>query len=345
MFILHKVKNLICVFLVALIALPGFGQGIFSKQKIKNQYAAFGIGGGTSHYFGDLAPYSYAYYGIYTNVRWNGTLNYTRYLTPNIGARASFSYARIFGSDMIYASRNIDKLWQNYIRNLHFRNDIKEFAVSGIYNLRDINGKNARSRADFMPYLTAGVGFISHKPMARDVINGTSQATLGKWVSLKEYSTSGQDIVGFPKQYSGVQIVFPLSAGFRYKISEKLDFSAEVGLRVTPFDYLDDVSDGKYVDPAKLSSNITGSDRLAFRADENISSYNLESRVSQFIAIYNDPTKLNLSGNVSPSANAASVYGFSKNSFRGTARPDSYIMTQFTISYILSNSIKCPVIK
>jgi hypothetical protein len=340
MFISHKVKNLICVFLVAIIALPGFGQGIFSKQKIKNQYAAFGIGGGTSHYFGDLAPYRYAYYGIYTNVRWNGTLNYTRYLTPNIGARASFSYARIFGSDMIYSSRNIDKLWQNYIRNLHFRNDIKEFAVSGIYNLRDINGKNARSRADFMPYLTAGVGFISHKPKARGPLKGD-------WVDLHAIGTAGQGNVIGKKTYSLVQVVFPVSAGFRYKINEKWDFAAEFGLRVTPFDYLDDVGYDLYVDPVSTTWNSPDDSKIAYRADEALSSYNLASRTSQFIAIYNDPTKLNGPpvAPVAPDIQAKNIYGFAKGSYRGTARPDSYIMTQFTISYILSNSIKCPVIK
>src|SRR6218665_1865055 len=91
-------KNLFCFSLVLLITQEGFAQnGMFSKKNKMNQYSSIGIGGGSSHYFGDLSPYSTFYYGLYTNVRWNATINYTRQLSPQFGARVSFTWARILG--------------------------------------------------------------------------------------------------------------------------------------------------------------------------------------------------------------------------------------------------------
>jgi hypothetical protein len=97
---INKYYNIILV-LVMIVTTNTFAQknGLFSKKNVLNQYATVGIGGGSSHYFGDLAPYSRFYYGIYTNVRWNGSINYTRFLNANAAARISYTYARLYGDD------------------------------------------------------------------------------------------------------------------------------------------------------------------------------------------------------------------------------------------------------
>lgn len=323
--------------------------GIFSKQKLLSQYATVGVGAGTSHYFGDLAPYTYFYYGLYTNVRWNGSINYTRFLTTNAAARVSFTYARIAGDDYTYSNRNLEKLFVNNIRNLHFRNDIKEFTISGLFNLVPQEGKGAKGRSSVVPYFAIGLGFYGHNPQAkaRPTLDANGNLQESGWVSLKPYSTAGQGIPGYKKPYSLIQPVIPIGFGLRVKINEKFDFTAEASLRITPFDYLDDVGSDQYVDPNVLSANL-GSDAagLAYRGDENVTAIGLKNRVPSFLnAISRLNPSLSTTG-MSPSADAATYYGFAINSKRGGQSPlDVYIVTQFTISYILSNSIKCPPIK
>ncbi len=317
-------------------------KGLFSKQNVVNQYATVGIGGGTSHYFGDLAAYKYFYYSLYTNVRWNGSINYTRYLTPKMAARVAYSYARIYGDDFTFSQRNLDKLSEKYLRNLSFRNDISEFTLSGLYNILPQYGKGAKGRNSFMPYAALGIGIISNNPKARTPYDPATN-TFGPWESLKQYRTSGQGLPGYSKPYSSVALVMPLALGVRVKLGNNFDFTAEAGLRITPSDYLDDVGGNKEY-PSAASLNVYGplSSKLSYRADELFSASTGKSRLFNFISIAEGEFGLP-PGGLSPIDNAKDIYEYTTK--RGTLKPDSYILTQFTISYIISNNVKCPVIK
>jgi len=169
--------------IVLLATQENFAQsGIFSKKNKINQYSTVGFGGGSSHYFGDLSPYSYFYYGLITNVRWNATINYTRQLSPQIAARVGFTWARIAGDDYTFSQHNLNKFYQPFLRNLHFRNDIKEFALTGLFNLLPQYSKGPQSRSSIMPYSFIGFGFYAHNPQARDVATvnpATGAVTLG----------------------------------------------------------------------------------------------------------------------------------------------------------------------
>ncbi|WP_255069190.1 DUF6089 family protein [Lacihabitans sp. LS3-19] len=344
---IKKINNLLLIILM-IVSTNLFAQkkGLFSKKNVLNQYASVGIGGGSSHYYGDLAPYSYFYYGLYTNVRWNGTINYTRTLTSNVSARVSYTYARIYGDDNTYASKNLEKLSANYIRNMHFRNDLQEFVVSGIYNFLPQFGKGAKSRNKIMPYAAVGIGLYGHNPKARGPLtfdNTTGLPIKAKWEALRQYNTSGQGIPGSTvKSYSLVQPVMPIALGIKIKLNEKFDFSAEAGLRLTPFDYLDDVGNTSYPSKSLMVSNY-GQDaaNLSYRAGEDYSATTGDLRIQNFIQAASQQG-FSTAG-IAPSTNAEQIYPYSSK--RGSKRIDSYVLTQFTISYVLSNSIKCPVIK
>jgi hypothetical protein len=338
----------ISLFLI-MIGNASFAQnGLFSRKKVINQYATVGLGGGTSHYFGDLAPYSKAYYGIYTNVRWNASANYTRFLTNNLAARVSLSYIRLAGDDYTFAKRDISKMAANYLRNLSFRNDVKEFTVTGLYNVLPTYGKGAKGRALFMPYVGIGIGLFSHNPVAREPVTfpgGT--ATKGPWTSLRPLNTSGQGLVGSNlKQYSLVQPVVPIVLGLRFKINQNFDFTAEAGFRYTPFDYLDDVGSTSYPSLTALASSPNGGPlaaRMSYRAGEDNAANTLDDRLFLFLQAANEFGAVTGAG-TAPNNSATSVYPYS--SLRGNSiKFDSYIVTQFTISYVLSNNIKCPVIR
>lgn len=350
---LLKLRNtayslLLCFSLVLLANEENFAQsGIFSKKNKLNQFSSVGIGGGSSHYFGDLSPYSYFYYGLITNVRWNATINYTRQLSPQIAARVGFTWARIAGDDYNYSQRNLDKFYQPFLRNLHFRNDIKEFTLTGLFNLLPQYGKGQQGRSSFMPYSFIGFGFYGHNPQARDVATvdaGTGEVTIGAWTSLKDKQTSGQGINDtYPKAYSLIQPVFPVGLGLKFKLNEKFDLNLETGLRITPFDYLDDVGNTDYPNPNDLAAVSPLGAIFANRAGENFTARTGVSRVNDFtnIAI----NQLNAAGTPTPATNGTTLFGYAANSARGTSRWDTYFVSQLTISYIISSKIKCPPIK
>lgn len=340
-------RILLCFSFVFLITKENFGQGgIFSKKNKLSQYSSIGIGGGSSHYFGDLAPYGYFYYGLFTNVRWNGTINYTRQFSPQFAARVSFTWARILGDDYTFSQRNINKLHGYYLRNLHFRNDIKEFSLVGMFNLLPQSGKGQQGRNAFMPYAMLGFGFYGHSPEARYVatVNATGDVVLGDWRKLKDLQTSGQGDVNGPKPYSLLQAVFPVGLGLKMKLTDKIDLNFEGGLRITPFDYLDDVGATAYPNLASLAATSPDGAVLSNRAGEDIAGRTGESRVPLFEQIITNPPYNLAAVNPKPSTLGQNYVG-GPGVTRGSSRWDSYFVTQVTISYIIGSSIKCPPIK
>lgn len=333
--------------IVLLATQENFAQsGIFSKKNKLNQYSTVGIGGGSSHYFGDLSPYGFFYYGLITNVRWNGNINYTRQLSSQVAARVGFTWARIIGDDYTYSQRNVTKFYQPFLRNLHFRNDIKEFTLTGLFNLLPQYSKGPQGRSRFMPYTFIGFGFYAHNPQARDVASvnpGSGEVSLGAWTNLKDKQTSGQGVdPTAPKAYSLIQPVFPLGLGLKIKLNEKFDLGIEGGLRITTFDYLDDVGKSNYPDPATLATISPLGAVFANRAGEDLAARTGASRVADFENIATNI--LNVAGSPTPATNGTLLFGY-PNSARGTGRWDSYFTTQITLSYVITSQIKCPPIK
>jgi hypothetical protein len=89
-----------------------------------------------------------------------------------------------------------------------------------------------------------------------------------------------------------------------------------------------------------------GIDAAAFshRAGEYFpANYKGENRVTK---LYQAASKLGFSSAViSPSIDAEVIHPYSSTRGSQIKTIDSYILTQFTLSYVLSNNIKCPVIK
>ena len=313
---------------------------IFSNKNKMYQYSTVGIGGGSSHYFGDLSPYGTFYYGLITNVRWNGTINYTRHFTSRVAARVSFTYARIAGDDFTYAKKNLDRFYGFYMRNLHFRNDIKEFTISGIFNLLHTDAKGLKGRNLVMPYAVAGIGFYAHNPKAResatDATNGTYKG-LGNWIPLKDLETSGQGLgAPNPKPYSLVQLVVPVGLGLKIRVNQKFDINLEGGFRLTPFDYLDDVGASPYPTGLGSPEAVAFSNRYA----ENYSAVTGKSRIDDFQNIV-----VNRYGAPAGQTPFANGLGYSTGAVRGAPRWDSYFLTQITVSYVIGDGVKCPPIR
>ncbi|WP_157579204.1 DUF6089 family protein [Spirosoma montaniterrae] len=291
-------------------------------------YSTVSFGAGSSHYYGDLAGYRQVLRSTFILPRWNATLGYTRQFTPNFAARASFTYARIVGDDYTFTKHNPQAFAIQYARNLHFRNDLKEFAVTGLYNFV-ADGRDSRVRAKLTPYLFGGVALVAHSPEARTPAppnNGDYEAQ--KWVKLQPLHTEGQSQPGRDKPYSLVTIAIPVGIGARYRINDDFNVGFEIGYRYSFSDYLDDVGGSPYPDPATLQGvGVLMSDR---RFERNAARYkNATDRYTVAQELFTaDPTPFQ-----------TTVRGAD-----GILR-DGYILTNISIQYVIPGKIKCPPIR
>lgn len=331
-------KNKIYFITIAIAFLhTSFAFGQFSDlfKKSKDSYSTVGIGGGSSHYFGDLSPYPTFYYALYSNVRWNGTINYQIHLNPRFSARAAFTYARIFANDATYGwsfSDSHPRVQKARIRNLHFRNDLMEFTAMGLYTFIPLDEKKIRnSGLQWSPYAGIGIGITSNDPKARGNIQDAAgnvrfdqngNAYVQPWESLR--STMNEDR---SKIYSSIVPVFPIAVGVKTKINQNWILSLEGSLRLTFFDYLDDVGGGNYT-----------ASELSYRADEEYYALSGKPRTADYRKAVGDNT-------VFPIGHATSqVDPTGARGSRGVLK-DSYIVTQITLNYIISNRVKCPPIQ
>ncbi|SFD68577.1 hypothetical protein [Spirosoma endophyticum] len=298
-------------------------------------YSSVTFGGGTSTYFGNLAGYRTGLKSLFTLPRWNLGLGYTRQFTPHFAARAMFTWARITGDDYTYTKNNVEEYLFLYARNLHFRNDLKEFAVTGIYNFKE-DGRNPNARAKFTPYLFGGIALLAHSPEARTPV--TTEPGSQQWVKLQPLHTEGQGQPGFAKPYSLVTISIPFGVGARYKLNDSFNIGAEIGFRYSFTDYLDDVGDGTYADKA---------------TQQGVATVMTDRRLEEFAArTKNAPERYSIlrslydNGTAEQKANIADALNSSVRSIKGILNlKDSYLLTQFTIQYIIPYKIKCPPIK
>jgi hypothetical protein len=105
----------------------------------------------------------------------------------------------------------------------------------GEYNLLDLNTNR------ISPYVFAGIALFHFNPYAYD--------TLGHKQYLRQLSTEGEGLAQYPnsKPYNFTQFAIPFGGGIKFRVTDNIVLSYEVGLRKTFTDHLDDVS-STYVD-------------------------------------------------------------------------------------------------
>ena len=127
------------------------------------------------------------------------------------------------------------------MRNLNFQSQILDLNLMLEYYFLDL------SRYRVSPYVFAGVAYFHFNPYSYD--------TSGNQVYLQPLGTEGQGLSAYPdkKMYNLNQVAVPFGIGVKYAVSSAVYLGAEVGIRKTFTDYLDDVS-GTYADQAKLQA-------------------------------------------------------------------------------------------
>lgn len=325
---------------------------VFAQRYTKNKrYTSIGGSLNAMNYFGDITPTSAFTSADIQFTRPNISVHIMRRLSPRFSARAAFGWGRLKGDDFISADPADRNGRYRYIRNTHFRNDIKELSVVGMLDLFE-NRNTFLRRPDFVPYAFAGLAVFHHNPRAR-----TPEDMGRDWVALQPLGTEGQFLTGpgserYPNPYKRIQLAVPAGIGFRYKVSPRIDLAFEVGYRFTLFDYLDDVS-GDYPDLYTLRTQQGDlAYRMSDRALETVAANTGDARsVDRVLTdLYGGPsngvvtlTYRDDNGNIIPFTHTT-VNGFgARGDQRGKpSENDWYLVTGFHINYILVKGVRCP---
>ena len=330
----------------------------------KNQ-RYFSIGGSVNalNYFGDLAPKGHIASTKLTYTRPGFGLAGTYRFGPQSTVRSSFMWGRLKGDDF-GADPGGENSRFRYMRNLQFRNDIKEFSIDYAFDFTP-HYRTFVTRPLWVPYIFAGIAVFHHNPKAKvpavDLVHAKdltdpfyienndpryAGVSPGDWIALKPLGTEGQYIAGSAVEpYSNWQIAIPFGAGVRYKLARYFDLSFEISYRQTFTDYIDDVS-GDYVNPESFG---TGPEAnlarlMADRSKEPIAVVSGKARVQEtYLAngLYKNyqaqvPAEF---GN----HNYLPITGFGFDGMdqnRGSADYDVYLVTKVQLTYIIGTNIR-----
>ena len=203
-----------------------------------------GIFGGVANYHGDLVE------NLYQSPKGAVGISFGYQLTNRINLRAGLTFAKIAGADSLSDQQDLRN------RNLNFQSPLNEFSLTGEFNTFDLEYKK------WTPYVFGGIAIFRFNPYTHD--------RAGAKAYLQPLGTEGQGLPGYSpsKPYGLTQFALPFGGGIKYNISDKFRLAAEVGLRKTFTDYLDDVS-GNYADENDLQTGrgVRAAD-LAYRGDE-----------------------------------------------------------------------------
>lgn len=287
-----------------------------------NKTFSIDFGGGTAQYLGDIHPNNNIFSYVST-VRWNLSSHITWQFSPLFAVRTGFSWVRISGDDFAFTKRNMefkpqtDAFDLQFLRNLHFRNDLKEVSLTGIINLQNGFSNRTSNRPNQIPYLFSGINFFINQPLAREKFNVDTNEK-GAW-----------RIINISQNNIKFDVSIPIGLGIRIKLSPKLDLAAEVSYRITFTDALDDITQATYS---------TTSDIFENRSTELIAAQTGQSRVKNFNDVSNrQGFPIYLTGKTLPP-----TIGY-PNPFpeRGDAGNDSYWTTNLRLRYYFDKKIKC----
>jgi Domain of unknown function (DUF6089) len=239
----NMLRTLFSIIAFILISLSFYGQSLGQSQSIV-QEGEFGIGAGFGHYFGDLNTRAHL-----NRPKIAATAFFRKNFGNYIAVRAGVSFAQLGYSD-IYNDYNSFMLQ----RNLSFNSNIWELALQGDFNFfRFMPGERGYN---FTPYITFGVGIFNYDPFA---------LLAGQKHYLRPLNTEGQGNSLYPERnpYGSMAVSFPIGAGVKYSINERINVGFELVHRITNTDYLDDIST-TYADPSVFPPLPDGSPSTAF---------------------------------------------------------------------------------
>lgn len=306
----------------------------------EKRYNTIGISINALNYYGDLAPRPNRFSTDISFTRPAIGISFTHRFGPRYQLTAAFAYGTLKGADAESADAGDGSNGAyRYVRNLSFRNRIKELSVVAQFDLFE-NMATYISRVKWTPYAFAGLAVFHHNPQAQvpaTDLEGNPFPNAGAWVNLRGLGTEGQNTIRQEgdanygvKPYKAIQPAIPFGIGVRFRVNEVVDVAAELGFRYLFTDYLDDVS-RDYVDLNTLDDPLAKA--MSYRSNEvspttseavtRIMSNQYDYGTYQVVAGY---------GQVNGDSNAK----FNKRGDSGGQ--DTYMMTTIRVTYILGKT-------
>ncbi len=201
-------------------------------RRFVNSYE-IGVSAGISNYFGDLA----SYYPDPRVLHPAAGLLFRYQYTQRWAFRAAIFHGTISGNDAYL----IPKYFMD--RNLSFTSAIDEFSVGAEWHKRFFN---ICRHLTYSPFVFAGLAVFHYNPYT---------TYNNKKYYLQPLSTEGQGTSAYPDRhpYLLTQVSIPVASGMKIALFQRWVISAEIGVRKTFTDYLDDVSK-TYADPTVLAT-------------------------------------------------------------------------------------------
>lgn len=225
--------------------------GLFSISTLNvfSQNTKISLALGGSSYFGELVEGIPTVYNINPAFSLSGSFD----ISNRFRSRVTISALAASGNDRRSSKPSSKE------RNLDFYSKIWDINLALEYDVLN------QSDYNFVPYVFAGPGVFGFNPTTMDGITG-------KKVELQKWGTEGQGLAAFPdrKPYSLTQFNFGFGGGIRMDISDLIQVSGEIFVRYALTDYLDDISNPKYVDPSKfIAEGKSLSAKYSYRGDEH----------------------------------------------------------------------------
>jgi len=252
-------KKFILLISLFTLVLPSFGQGWkdYRQEVIGSVGPSFllgDVGGGVDKPTNTIRDINFKA----TRVSLGGGYNY--YLRQNMSIVGRFSYNMLTAKDEFAANdarRN---------RNFDIRTQLTEVSAQyRYYFVKDkfsrsfkLAGASSMSFSQLSAYAAIGVAGFYFNPKGRYSDN--------KFYALQPLGTEGQGLAGSPEKYKRIGIAIPFSVGAKYSLGKRWGIGAEICVRKTFTDYIDDVST-VYYDNAAIEAEY--GEKAGFLADPN----------------------------------------------------------------------------
>jgi Domain of unknown function (DUF6089) len=219
---------------------------LFSLAQVRHH--EMGIFGGTANYYGDLQKKFFPN----NSYRPVGGLMYKYFTHPRFGVRFGASYSELTAAD------SLSEITSDRLRNLNFTTNL--FELHGGFELNMLNCDPEFNK--FTPYIFGGLSLFYFNPYTGDLNDNK--------VYLKPLSTEGQGLPAYidRKPYNLVGVAMPFGGGLKILFGKKVFVTAELGMRLTFTDYIDDVSKSYVNMDTLFQGKGLQSVDLSFRNDE-----------------------------------------------------------------------------
>lgn len=312
------------IFILKVLAYKSIGQKTHEPWSKFEQAKYIELGLGSSSYFGDIHPIN-NYASYITSIRWNANLGFTKHITSFYSIKLTSSWTRISGDDFYFTIKqihNTPKFDTNFLRNLSFRNDLKEISFLNVINILDgFFSRTYANRPTMIPYVMFGLSIIQQQPFAREAYSPLSG--VGSW---KKINVTGNN--------QPIILALPIGIGIKRKFSKRIDLSFEINYRYTLSDKLDDIIKEPF--PANI---LSGNTNFTNRSTEKYSANTGLDRSQYYdvVVVRQGFGTLSSIGNTLPP-----TIGYPNlTPERGDGNKDSFITTSIKVHYYLNKRYKC----